>query len=199
MCNKLGIEIIAASSPQAKGRVERNHGTHQDRLVKKLRLGKVSSIEEAHRYLEEKYCAEHNTRFAVRAAAPQDFHLPSPGGRKLETIFRLERERVLSNDWVVRDENHFYQVERQRLHHAPAKSKVTVCEWEDGRIEIYYRGQKLSWKRISERPLPSKPEDNPRVLREETRKKWKPGPDHPWRMGFSPGSAPALVSASASP
>jgi transposase len=199
MCHKLGIEIIAASSPQAKGRVERNHGTHQDRLVKKLRLRKVDSLEEAHRYLEEKYCAEHNARFAVRAAAPQDFHLPSPGARQLETIFRLERERALSNDWVVRNENHFYQVERQSLHHAPAKSKVRVCEWEDGRIEIHYRGQKLSWKRIPARPLPSKPEDNPRVLSEETRKKWKPGPDHPWRRGLSRGSAPALVSASASP
>ena len=66
----------------------------------------------------------------------------------METIFRLERERALSNDWVVRNENHFYQVERQSLHHAPAKSKVRVCEWEDGRIEIHYRGQKLSWKRI---------------------------------------------------
>ncbi len=198
MCQGLGVEIIAASSPQAKGRVERNHGTHQDRMVKKLRLWKVNSLEEAQRCLEEKYCGEHNARFAVGAAAPQDFHLPRPGARKLEKIFRLERERTLSNDWVVRDENHFYQVERQSLHHAPAQSKVTVCEWEDGRIEIHYRGQNLSWKEIPAPPLPSKPRD-PRRLSEEARKKWKPGPDHPWRKGFAGGRAPALVSASASP
>jgi len=199
MCKRLGIEIIAASSPQAKGRVERNHGTHQDRLVKKLRLRKIASLEEANRYLEEKYCEEHNVRFAVRSAAPQDFHLPSPGVRKLDSIFRLERERALSNDWVVRDENRFYQVERQRLHHAPAKSKVTVCEWEDGRIEIHYRGQKLGWKQIPACPLPRKQEDALPLARDRPKKKWKPGPDHPWRMGFSVGSAPALVSASASP
>jgi len=199
MCKRLGIEIIAASSPQAKGRVERNHGTHQDRLVKKLRLGKIASLEEARRYLKEKYCEEHNARFAVRPAAPQDFHLPSPGVRKLDDIFRLERERALSNDWVVRDENRFYQVERQRLHHAPAKSKVTVCEWEDGRMEIHYRGQKLSWQEIPARPLPSKQEDELPVAVETTKKKWKPGPDHPWRTGLSLGSTPPLVSASASP
>lgn len=198
MCRQLGIEIIAASSPQAKGRVERNHGTHQDRLVKKLRVRNITSLEDANRYLQEKYCEEHNTRFAVRPAAPQDFHLPSPGVRKLDSIFRLERERALSNDWVVRDENRFYQVERQRLHHAPAKSKVRLCEWEDGRIEIHYRGQKLSWQEIPARPLPRKQEDELPVAMEATKKKWKPGPHHPWRMGPWTDRTP-LVSASASP
>jgi hypothetical protein len=198
MCSELGIAIIAASSPQAKGRVERNHGTHQDRLVKKLRLDKINSLEGANRYLEEKYCEEHNGHFAVRPAAPQDFHLPSPGRRKLEKIFRLERERALSNDWVVRDANRFYQVERQRLHHAPAKSQVTVCQWEDGRIEIHYRGQKLSWKEIPARPVPHKQENEPPVAIQTAKKKWKPGPDHPWRRGPWTASTP-LVSASASP
>ena len=198
MCSELGIAIIAASSPQAKGRVERNHGTHQDRLVKKLRLDKINSLGGANRYLEEKYCEEHNGHFAVRPAAPQDFHLPSPGRRKLEKIFRLERERALSNDWVVRDANRFYQVERQRLHHAPAKSQVTVCQWEDGRIEIHYRGQKLSWKEIPARPVPHKQENEPPVAIQTAKKKWKPGPDHPWRRGPWTASTP-LVSASASP
>jgi transposase InsO family protein len=70
MCGELGIEIIAAGSPQAKGRVERNHGTLQDRLVKKLRLPKITSLEDANRYVGEKYCEEHNARFAVRARSP---------------------------------------------------------------------------------------------------------------------------------
>jgi len=215
MCQRLGIEIIAASSPQAKGRVERNHGTHQDRLVKKLRLGKISSLEDANQYLVEKYCEEHNARFGVRAAEPEDFHLPSPGARRLEEIFRLERERALSNDWVVRDENHFYQVERQSLHHAPAKSKVTVCEWPDGRVEIHYRGRKLSWSEIPAPPTRTQQAGEPRQeagasLEPGTvKKKWRPGADHPWRGAFrhrgprslslpAPG-AMALASASASP
>ena len=171
MCDELGIAIIAASSPQAKGRVERNHGTHQDRLVKKLRVMNICSLEEANGYLEEKYCEQHNVRFSVTAAAPQDFHLPSPGLRKLEEIFRLERERSLSNDWVVRDENRFYQVQRQSLQHAPAKSRVTVCEGANGRLEIYYRGQKLSWKEIPARPVDTKQEYEPRAQEEMPKKK----------------------------
>src|SRR5579872_6542521 len=69
MCERLGIQIIAARSPQAKGRVEWNHGTHQDRLVKKLRRKKISTHAEVNRYLEEEYCDEHNRRFAVEARA----------------------------------------------------------------------------------------------------------------------------------
>lgn len=210
MCRELGIEIIAANSPQAKGRVERNHGTHQDRLVKKLRLKNISRLEDANRYLEEKYCEEHNARFGVTAAAPQDFHLPIPGGRKLEKIFRLERERVLSNDWVVQDANRLYQVERQSQHHAPAKSKVRVCEWQDGRIEIHYRGQKLSWEEIQARPVATGQDDAASAPRATTKKKWRPGPDHPWRGGYRDGNGgalplgrpadpQALASASASP
>jgi len=143
MCQRLGIRIVAASSPQAKGRVERNHGTHPDRLVKKLRRKQINRLEDVNAYLVEEYCREHNAHFAVAAAAGEDDHLPSPGARRLREIFHLETERVLSNDWVVRHDNRFYQVERQRQQHAPAKSKVTVCEWEDGTMEIHYRGQKL--------------------------------------------------------
>src|SRR5207302_3952960 len=69
MCQKLGIRIIAASTPQAKGRVERVHGTHQDRLVKKLRLARIAGYDEANRYLEEHYIAEHNRGYARPAAS----------------------------------------------------------------------------------------------------------------------------------
>ena len=64
MCKQLGIRIIAANSPQAKGRVERNHGTHQDRLVKKLRRKKIRTHEGANEYLKSEYLADHNRRFA---------------------------------------------------------------------------------------------------------------------------------------
>ncbi len=214
MCQRLGIQIIAASSPQAKGRVERNHGTHQDRLVKKLRRKQISRLEDVNRYLEEEYCPEHNGRFAVAAAAREDYHLPSPGARRLRPILRLETERVLSNDWVVRHENRFYQVERQSQHHAPAKSKVTVCEWEDGTMEIHYRGQSLKWKEIEERPLPERLEKEASVReapRVTTRRKWRPAPDHPWRRDYGErnfgrlalprraGAPPSLASPCASP
>jgi transposase len=213
MCQRLGIQIIAAGSPQAKGRVERNHGTHQDRLVKKLRRKQINRLEEVNRYLEEEYCPEHNGRFAVAAAAREDYHLPSPGARALGAILRLETERVLSNDWVVRHENRLYQVERQSQHHAPAKSKVTVCEWEDGRLEIHYREQKLKWKEIEERLVSERldKEASTGKAPRAPRRQWRPGPDHPWRRGYGErnwpmlplpkpaGAAPSLASPSASP
>src|SRR5216684_1774161 len=74
MCASLGIQIIAASSPQAKGRVERNHGTHQDRLVKKLRRLGIADAAAANAFLEQTYLPEHNRRFAVTPASGEDFH-----------------------------------------------------------------------------------------------------------------------------
>jgi hypothetical protein len=214
MCQALGIEIWAASSPQAKGRVERNHGTHQDRLVKKLRRKKIRTHADANRYLGEEYCPQHNARYAQPAAAPEDVHLPSPGARKLAKIFRLETERVLSNDWVVQHENRFYQVERQSQHHAPTKGKVRVCEGEDGSLEIDYREQKLQWKEIAARPVSAKRVKEtpaPAVPPTALNAQWKPRPDHPWRRGYpernlagpaspSPARAPSSwASASAPP
>ena len=102
MCERLGIRIIAANSPQAKGRVERNNGTHQDRLVKKLRRKKIASHVAANAYIEGEYLAEHNRRFAQSATEPEDYHRKAPSRRELDAIFRLEMERTIGNDWVVR-------------------------------------------------------------------------------------------------
>ena len=151
MCQRLGIGIIAASSPQAKGRVERNHGTHQDRLIKKLRLRGISSYPQANRFLEEHYIAEHNRRFA-RAAEAGDYHRRRPTARQLAEVFWLEEERVVSEDWVVRYKNRLLQLERQSQHWAPAQSRVVVRENEAGEIAIHYRGQRLAF---SELPGPS--------------------------------------------
>src|SRR3989442_10494443 len=99
MCAKVGIEVIAANSPQAKGRVERQHGTHQDRLVKKMRRKQITSHAQANVYLETEYLPEHNRRFARAAARPEDYHRRAPSAAALHRIFRLETERTISNDW----------------------------------------------------------------------------------------------------
>jgi len=182
MCERLGIQIIAAGSPEAKGRVERNHGTHQDRLVKKLRRKKITTHPAVNQYLEQEYCDDHNQRFAVDATSEVDYHLPTPAARQLREIFRLETERVLGNDWVVRHDNRFYQVEGQSRNHAPAKSKVTVCEWEDGAREIHYRGRKLAHHEIQERPRKAE------GVASKRRKPFTPAaahmPNHPWRRRY---------------
>jgi transposase len=191
MCAQLGIELIAANSPQAKGRVERVHGTHQDRLVKKLRRQQIASPAEANAYLEGEYLAEHNRRFARAAARPEDYHRRAPGARELEKIFRLESERVISDDWVVRYDNRFYQLAPQSEHYAPARGKVVVCEWPDGRREIEYRGHRVPWREI---PAPARaPEVRPareparRPTSPLTRRKWVPPADHPWRRAARRG------------
>lgn len=211
MCQQLGIQIIAANSAQAKGRVERNHGTHQDRLVKKLRRKQAKTHAEVNQYLAAEYCQQHNAHFAQEAAAPEDYHLPSPGGKRLGEILRLESQRVLSNDWVVQYEGRLLQVERQSQHYAPAKSKVTVWEDQYGRLEFCYRGEKLKWKEIPERPAPASTAGlAPGRPRASKLGKWRPAADHPWRHAgrrvrktltlSSPGvGSPSLASASAAP
>lgn len=152
MCKKLGIAIIAAGSPQAKGRVERSHGTHQDRLIKKMRRKKIRTHEQANVYLQQEYLPEHNGRFRQAAAEAEDYHRRAPSEAELREVFRLESERIISNDWVVRYDNRLFQVQAQSRKYAPAQGKVVVCEWQDGTVEIEYRGRKLPWKEITNRP-----------------------------------------------
>ncbi len=151
MCAALDIEIIAANSPQAKGRIERNHGTHQDRLVKKLRRLGVSDPEPANAFLAQTYWPEHNARFARTAAAPEDVHRRCPTARQLDAIFHLEETRTVGDDWIVRYHNRLLQLERQSGH-APARSTVTVCEGRDGRLAIAYRGRPMKWHEWTEPP-----------------------------------------------
>jgi transposase len=186
MCAKLGIGIIAANSPQAKGRVERNHGTHQDRLIKKLRRKNISSYEAANQFLAETYLPEHNRSYRRAAASEEDFHRAKPSLRRLEEIFCLEQERRLSKDWVVRYGGRFLQIERDSYHHAPAQAKVVVQEWEKGKLEIRYRGRKIAWKEI--RALPE------RALAQKLTERLRPprpAATHPWRSGYREIRTPA--------
>jgi transposase len=180
MCDKLGIAIIGASSPQAKGRVERAHGTSQDRLVKKLRLKGVRDHAGVNVYLQEEYYPGHNARFARAPACEEDFHLPVPAGLHLDEVFRLETEHTLGNDWVVRHDNRYFQVQRQSRY-APARSTVLVCEYEDGRLAIEYRGRKLGFEELPT-PVPAAAAAPPRVAK--PKRSCRPSVDHPWRLGW---------------
>ena len=196
MCEKLGIRLIGANSPQAKGRVERSNGTHQDRLIKKMRRKKIATYAQANAYLAEEYLAEHNQRFACAAGQPEDYHRRAPSRRELDRIFRLETERTVSQDWVVRYDNRYFQLERQSRY-APTRGKVLVCEWEDGRLAIEYRGKEVAWKQ-----LPGAPGQGA-VRRPRPAKRSAPTPavDHPWRRRYqdmrvavvAPPEAPTLV------
>jgi len=191
MCARLGIEIVAAGSPQAKGRVERAHGTHQDRLVKKLRLAGVASYEEANRYVETKYLAEHNRRFAHAAASQADFHRKRPSKAELDRVFCLEQERVLSLDWVVSYEGRLLQLERQSRHHAPARSRVLVRENQAGELHIEYRGRRLGFTPIERRP-DRKPSCGGDVSRASPRHV-APANNHPWKQSYKQMTTPSVA------
>jgi transposase len=187
MCAALGIQIIPASSPQAKGRIERHHGTHQDRLVKKLRRRGIGDLAAANAFLTTEYWADHNARFAQAPASAEDFHGRPPAARALDRVFRLETPRVVANDWVVRYHNRLLQLER-RSPLPPARSTVLVYEDDAGQLEIRYRDQAVRWTEITTpRPVtpPPTPPTAPRA-RGPRRGPWRPDADHPWRRCQDP-------------
>ena len=173
-CQKLGIEIITAYSPQAKGRVERNHGVYQDRLVKELRLAGIEDIQSANAFVAN-YVDTLNNKFAVDPRSPADFHRPVPAGLDLRKVFCREESRKVGNDWVVRYRNRFFQISRQS-NLPPARRTISVQEHLDGSIHLIYRGQEVMFAEIEARPKPA-----PVPPLSQPRKTCIPPPDHPWR------------------
>jgi len=212
MCATLGIQIIPASSPQAKGRVERGNGTHQDRLPKKLRRRGIRDYDTANAFLVATYLPDHNGRFARAPASPEDFHTPVPAGVDLDQVFRLETTRTVGHDWVVRHDNRLLQIERRGRYYPPSRSTVLVCEYEDGHLELWYRGQRLPWTEITGQVRPRAPAP-PRHAEAAPRRQshWRPARQHPWRRDFRlepdrlapgeriPGRVPVLLTGGATP
>ena len=189
MCQKLGIKIIAASTPQAKGRVERGHGVHQDRLIKKLRRKGIASYEAANQYLQETYLAEHNRRFERAAAELEDYHQRKPPAGELRQIFRLETERAIGNDWVIRHHGRYLQLRPGARYRGSNRSKALVCEGEDGSMAIYHQGEKIAFRELPEAPLKAPP-SRPAMVQVRARRPVKK--DHPWRQSYK-SIEPALA------
>jgi transposase len=185
MCATLGIKIIPASSPQAKGRIERNHGTHQDRLVKKLRRKGIADVEAANAFLDAAYWADHNQRFAQAPASADDFHVAVPRGLRLDQVFRLEETRTVSNDWVVRYDNRYLQIEQQS-HRPPARSTVTVCEAPTGQLDIRYRDRVMRWTEVAapapKSVAPAVPRPSVLAAPKTQARRRGQAADHPWHQ-----------------
>jgi hypothetical protein len=146
-CDLLGIEVIAANSPQAKGRVERNHGVDQDRLVKTLRLEGISTIEQANKYLLETYLPKMNEKFSRPARDKDDAHV-SMGKAKLDSILCKEEERVISKDYIIRYECRLFQIQKTKL--LPRTGdKVTVRIKLDNSIHFLWKDKLLSVKELT--------------------------------------------------
>ena len=186
MCRQLGIDLIHARSPQAKGRVERAHGTHQDRLIKKMRLAGISNYADANRFLKD-YLIDHNRRYSVPSREEADFHLPPSESIDLSRVFSIHSERRVSLDSVVCYNRRRFQLTRTtRL---TAGQKISVEESRDGNVRIFASGIELAWTEIID-TVPVKTggrvPDNNSVYR-------RPADNHPWRHpAYDRGTAEEL-------
>lgn len=187
MCAKLEIEIIEAGSPQAKGRVERGHGTHQDRLIKKLRLAGVGDVAGANAFVEAGYLAAHNARYAVAATSAVDYHRARRLFPADADVFCLETERQVGNDFVVQYGNQGFQLDRRARGRVPVKSRVLVREDQAGTVRLVHVGpdgreRVLGWTPAPPRAPRRAPATPTPVETPPAAGKSIPAPDHPWRQ-----------------
>lgn len=158
-CRELDVELIRAHSPQAKGRVERLFGTAQDRWVKELRLAGATTLAEANRLLP-RLLAEHNRRFSRPAARRRDAHRRLGPEHRLEAILSIQEQRVVSNDYVVRYRNRFYQLPPPAL--AGLRGGTVVIEERlDGKRAMRFGQLYLKYREVTGRPCPGGPAPRP--------------------------------------
>ena len=178
-CKELGITIIKAYSPEAKGRVERSHGTYQDRLVKELRLAGIETIAASNELLPQ-FCQQLNQKFAVAARAVADYHR-SAKGYDLAAIFCYQEERTITADWIVRFENQFYQLEPRRKGQSP-RGKIKAQRYLNGELHFRYGQDELAYTLLAARPQPaSKAKRKKRAQSDSIMDKYVPPPTHAWR------------------
>lgn len=173
---ELGIEVLYASSPEAKGRVERANQTLQDRLVKEMRLEGICDYEQANEFLPG-YLVKHNHRFAVEPHSPIDRHEPLRPENDLDLIFTKRQTRTLSKNLEFQYDRVIYQIQSDRPLYALKKRKVTICENEKGEITVLLNQEPLQFKRFYKQP-----KQNPVASSKEIqRRAYLPANDHPWR------------------
>jgi len=179
----LDIELISAYSPQAKGRVERLFGTLQDRLVKELRLAKISDIEKANRFLEKVFIPKFNAKFSVLPQKKGNLHRSLNRFEKahLDKILSVQNTRIVNNDFTIRFKGKWFQLSETQPTLVLRKDKVQIEERIDGSTFISLRNKYLNYT-----VLPARPEKIKIKVAALTRTKstWKPPANHPWRKPF---------------
>ena len=180
---ELGIKLIHANSPQAKGRVERCNRTLQDRFIKELRLQGISNIEMANRFAAQ-YCLEHNNNFEVPAAQSSDLHRPLEAHHDLKKILRPNHLRTILKDLTFQYENEIYQVQWEVGMPRMIGKQIKVWVDDNGKIHGEHEGSELSIEAFSHI------EYHP-IITQESAKRWimkkphyKPNKYHPYKRDF---------------
>jgi len=173
----LGIELIPALSPQAKGRVERLFGTLQDRLLKEMRVAQISTLESANRFLEEVFIPFWNERFTVVPRVAENFHRPLPDGVDLMEVFAEPHPRLIRPDFTIRYENTYYQVPKREAKASMPGTRIIIARRLDG--ELSFRWRNIPVHLVTLKGLPLSPPDKPKP---QSKGGPRPGPNHPWRQ-----------------
>ena len=173
---ELGIDVIHADSPQAKGRVERLFKTFQDRLVKDLRLEKINTIDRANDHLRY-FLPKYAKRFAVKARKTDDLHRPIPDGMDINGILCTKTVRALRNDFTVAHNRKLYQI----LDNVRTK-KLVVEDRLNGSVVIRHKDTLLKFKDITTRP---KKEEPKKTYEFKLKRVYAPqAADHPWKRSY---------------
>lgn len=183
-CRELDIEAICASSAPAKGRVERNHQTQQDRLVKELRIRGISTTEAANKFLEEVYWDTFNAKFAIAPRSPENSHRELLPEHNLKRILAIKKHGTLSKNLEVQYAKTIYQIELKKPSWRLRGAKVTIIKTIEGEIFIEHNGKDLPYKILTEQRA-ARTSVNPKELDTFFLEKEKRSRDvpkrHPWK------------------
>lgn len=209
---ELNVELIRSRSPQGKGRVERDFGTAQDRLIKEMRIEGISTIEAANQFLEDFWIPFWNQRFTIEPLDPKDRHRPLPKRARPEVLFAETWTRVVANDFTIRSKNRRYQILKEESKRIRPGDKITVELRVDGSTHFRSKTRYLSPCLIEEynglpvhvsKPRRPRPEPAASIAPNKGKKisstPRRPAADHPWRQSnigrrrkdFTPGKVKA--------
>lgn len=176
---ELGIGVICANSPQAKGRVERSFNTHQDRLVKELRLAGISDKQSANQFLWKTYLPAHDAKFAVPPASTLNAHRPLLKTHRLDEILSVRRPRVLANDYTLGCQKRFFQLLADQPLRIRPKYTLLVESRLDGSTHLRFKNHYLKFTPIAKKPL--RPLALPQLAKGlKPTVPYRPPASHPW-------------------
>lgn len=149
--DELGINLIFARSPQAKGRVERLFKTFQDRLVSELRLKKIKNIVDANIFLQSEFIPDFNKRFSVKPKEEGKVYRKIPKNADIDRIFSVKEKRTVNLDNTVSHKNSIYQILPKEDKKSYARVKVDICRFTGGEVHIYDKNSELEVKLIEKK------------------------------------------------
>jgi len=190
----LGVELIRAHSPQAKGRVERRNAVFQDRLVKEMRLRNISDLDQGNALLEKLFLADLNKRYAIEPRHAADLHRAMDPAIILEEVLCVQEERVVGQDWCVRWKNQWLQIASGKSTAGLSGKRVLVKQLAGGELVLAHQGVRIGYRPLASRPVAARAK--PLVVNNRV---WKPGADHPWNRDPVGRAGPRARLASAAP